>query len=399
MRIAIIARDFPEASLTLAKYLAKEGVEVDYYKDCGIQSNGIDQGLEYDKVSRWFLYYKKVNNVDIPELACFYKDLPVTLHLIRNSKIYKLIPGLRKYTLHQIVRIIKKQYYDVINIVGGSEVTKYHKALSNEVVYCSVHEVGFHSMNIPSSPGIDYIIKSKTPVHFFSESTRQRFLQLDDADKCMSTVIPFGKFETMLLYDKNIKLNTGLDLTKPTFLFFGHLSSYKGLDVLAKAVELLEDEKGKYNLIIGGRGENASLDFFRQQKNCFVINKMLTNQEINTLNKIASIVVMPYKTASQTGIAPVAFMFGNPIIASRVGALPDVIHDGDNGLLVPPENPVKLASAMKRLIYDRELVNKLTEGTKNYGNNDSYDWKIIAKKTIDFMDKVIKEKYNRKSNF
>ncbi len=122
--------------------------------------------------------------------------------------------------------------------------------------------------------------------------------------------------------------------------------------------------------------------------NCFVMNKILTNQEINSLNKMATAVIMPYKSASQTGIAPTSFMYGLPIIATKVGALPDVIHHEINGLLVEPENPQKLAEAILRLTNNPDLLNKLKRGVKLYGNGDVYDWRNIAKQTIAFMNKV-----------
>lgn len=392
MRIAIIANGFPEASVALAKHLAMAGIEVDYYKESGILATGKDQALEYDKVSRWFLFYKKVNYQDVPELAEYYNGLPVTFYLIRRSSLYHYVPFLYKLAFKKIIRMIKKEHYDVINLIGGLAMKEFHDALKDETIYHSVHEVGSHSKNVASSLEIDSIIQDRTPVHFFSESTRNRFLKLKGADKCKSVVIPFGKFETMLLYDKEPLDIKDLDISKPTFLFFGYLSPYKGLDVLVEAMKLLKDKADRFNLIVGGRGKDPSLDYFRKQKNCMVINKVLSNSEINTLNKIATAVIMPYKSASQTGIAPVAFMYGNPVIAARVGALPEVVCDGENGLLVAPGNPKELAEAMLLLVENKELVNKLSEGAKKYGHGDCFDWDSIVKQTVLFFTELVEEK-------
>ena len=93
---------------------------------------------------------------------------------------------------------------------------------------------------------------------------------------------------------------------------------------------------------------------------------------------------MPYKSASQSGIVLTSFMFGNPIISTKVGALPETIKDGINGLLVEPDDVKGFAKAMMLLIEDKSLIKHLKEGALSFGHDDEYDWDNIAKKTIEF---------------
>ena len=61
------------------------------------------------------------------------------------------------------------------------------------------------------------------------------------------------------------------------------------------------------------------------------------------LNDISDVVLLPYKTASQSGIIPTSFIFGNPIIATKVGALVESIQDGKNGILVNAEDAISFS--------------------------------------------------------
>lgn len=388
-KLAIIAENFSESSLCLAKYIAEMGVHVDYYRFTGLSDNGFSFAYDYSRVSNFFLYHKIVKLNEIPELAGYFKDLPFKMHLLHHSKLYKMIPFLYNYIYKKIVKMLQKEGYDSYNLIGGERMKIFHQQPQLPRIVHSLHEVGSHQDNFESTPLIEAIIKDKTPVLFFSESTRSRFLKLHDSELCKSTVIPFGKFETIRFYDDGTVINTGLDLGKRTFMFFGYIRPYKGLDILAQAMEQLAVEKDNYNIIIAGSGDDPCLEFFRKQHNCFVMNRIILNNEVNALFKIADVILMPYKTASQTGIAPTAYLFAKPLIATNVGALPDVVVHEKNGLLIEPNSSDSLSSAMMRLIKDPNLLLRLSEGTKMFGQGDMYDWKKIARKTISFIESVM----------
>jgi glycogen synthase len=69
-----------------------------------------------------------------------------------------------------------------------------------------------------------------------------------------------------------------------------------------------------------------------------------------------------------------------PIVASRTGGIPDVIEDGVNGLLVPPGDPEALARAIDRLLADRALAYRLSEGAQERAKD--YDWEVLAGRVL-----------------
>jgi len=128
-------------------------------------------------------------------------------------------------------------------------------------------------------------------------------------------------------------------------LFFGRLLPYKGLDYLLAAFRRLDP--AKYSLFIAGEGELPAEVF--QMPNVEVINRFIGDDDLPAIFNRAHVVAVPYIAASQSGVAYMAFAFERPVVATFVGGLPDVVHDGQNGFLVPPRAAVPLAEALERL--------------------------------------------------
>jgi len=127
-------------------------------------------------------------------------------------------------------------------------------------------------------------------------------------------------------------------------LFFGRLLPYKGLDVLLEALDRLDP--GAFELVVAGEGDVSGHNLSRP--NIRVENRFIADEELARFFGEADLVVLPYHTASQSGVAHLAFAFGKPVIATRVGALAEVVNEGVDGLLVPPGEPAALAAAIRQ---------------------------------------------------
>lgn len=134
-----------------------------------------------------------------------------------------------------------------------------------------------------------------------------------------------------------------LPATPLTVLFFGRILPYKGLDVLLEAFRRLDP--ARFRLIIAGEGEVPAT----RAANIEVDNRFVTDDRMPALFQRAHVVALPYHAASQSGVAQMAFAFGRPVVATRVGALPDIVQDNVNGLLIPPGDPAALAVALAKL--------------------------------------------------
>ena len=93
----------------------------------------------------------------------------------------------------------------------------------------------------------------------------------------------------------------------------------------------------------------------------------------------ADLLVMPYRRVSQSGVLFLALATGLPVVATSVGGLPEVLRDGENALLVPPESPEALAGAVARALGAPALRDRLSRGGRELA--DRHSWTSIAERT------------------
>jgi glycosyltransferase involved in cell wall biosynthesis len=137
---------------------------------------------------------------------------------------------------------------------------------------------------------------------------------------------------------------------KLELLFFGVIRPYKGLDLLLDAMALLKRQDVHLSIV----GE-----FWQQEKQTRnridalglankveVVGRYVDEQEAANYFERADLVVLPYRSASGTGIIPMAYHYDKPVLATRVGGLIDAVREGDTGYLVEPRSPRALADAI-----------------------------------------------------
>ncbi len=166
------------------------------------------------------------------------------------------------------------------------------------------------------------------------------------------------------------------------FLFFGRIEPYKGLDVLAEAYRVAKQSEPGVELSVVGRGQ-IKPRLLRKMNGLGIRlnNTYVSDEELKDVVAAHGVMVLPYTSATQSGVAALALANGMPCIASDVGALPEqVIHDR-NGLIVQPGKPDQLAAAMLRIARDEGLARTMVEETLRVGR-ELYSWEQIACKLL-----------------
>jgi glycosyltransferase involved in cell wall biosynthesis len=105
----------------------------------------------------------------------------------------------------------------------------------------------------------------------------------------------------------------------------------------------------------------ALLEDARLREKVRVVDRYVANEEVATYFAAADAVALPYRSATGSGIAQIAYGAGVPVIATRTGGLEEVVEEGVSGLLVAPEQPAALARAVERF-FDEGLGPRLREG-------------------------------------
>jgi glycosyltransferase involved in cell wall biosynthesis len=153
--------------------------------------------------------------------------------------------------------------------------------------------------------------------------------------------------------------------------------------VAVAACERLAAEGVAYTLHVAGRGPELERLGSRLAAlpGVIVENRFMGAAELIGAIQRCSVVLAPYLDATQSGIVAAAFANGRPVIASRVGGLPDFVRHRDNGLLVPPGDAAALSQAMRSCAADIALVARLRSGAVQTSAS-AFDWNGIAERVV-----------------
>lgn len=164
---------------------------------------------------------------------------------------------------------------------------------------------------------------------------------------------------------------------KPQILFFGFVRPYKGVDILLRAMPQVIEALPDARLIVAGEwwssAEAVEGLLHRDVRDHVEIrDRYVSNEEMAALFRTADVVVLPYRSATQSAVVQLAFGFGVPVITTRVGGLPDVVDHEKNGFLVTPGSVDELAAAIVRY-HGEKWRSKLARGVAEAREGSSWE--------------------------
>jgi glycosyltransferase involved in cell wall biosynthesis len=80
-----------------------------------------------------------------------------------------------------------------------------------------------------------------------------------------------------------------------------------------------------------------------------IVDRYLPVDDVTRWLAAATVVVLPYRSGTQSGVVPLAYAHGRGVVTTCVGGLAEVVREGETGLLVPPDDPAALAVALERV--------------------------------------------------
>jgi len=186
-----------------------------------------------------------------------------------------------------------------------------------------------------------------------------------------------------------------LDLPQDSelILFFGSLVEYKGPDILLKAFKLVKDVVPTAKLIFAGRGHmDVQLKEAAKQMKIsddVIFTGFVEDTEKPLYYKAADIFCLPSTTLAESfGIVNLeAMAAGIPIVSSNLGGIPDIVKNGENGLLANPYDFEMVAEKLIKLLKDDAL--RVEMGQNGLKKVDNYTWDEVAAKTENIYKELI----------
>ena len=172
-------------------------------------------------------------------------------------------------------------------------------------------------------------------------------------------------------------------------LFFGLIREYKGLDILLRALRLLDS---RYRLIIAGEPYGsfekyqALIDADQDPSRIFLYPQYIRDSDVKKYFSAADLTVLPYRSATQSGISAVSNHFELPMVVTDVGGLKETIGDRGTGLVCEECTPECVAVAIERYFEEPELRESMVENIKK--ENERLSWNRFCKNLVEFIDSL-----------
>lgn len=382
MRVLLFAGHFIQYSIELANGLAEAGADVGlvFHEGSGSELVG----------DRWReLLHERVEYIRKPGKPVM---KPWTRSFLKNFSWVK--------------RAVRKFQPDVIHLQDGNDFATLLMIWRTRFpVVVTLHDIVAHPGDEKHRSGkMEFLINRilmprarKKNFQFIVHGDRLRndFVEHWDAPADAVHTVPHGILAGFVQPGESLEGHGVGDPPGPA-LFFGRMQPYKGLEVFVEALPKVLAAVPEAKIVIAGRGR--SLDAVRDELLKYpqveLRDQYIQSEEVAELYRQASVNLAPYIEASQSGVIAAGYAFGVPSIATRVGALPEVVVDGENGLLVEPNDADAFADALIRYLGDPELRLHLQKGVRAWANGP-LSWANVAEKSLEVYAQACRKREQR----
>lgn len=182
----------------------------------------------------------------------------------------------------------------------------------------------------------------------------------------------------------------GISEETKTLLFFGLIRPYKGLRYLIEAMRHVVAELECQLLVAGEFYEDKQpyLDLIASLKlgdKIRIVDQYIPNEDVGLYFTAADVVVLPYVSATQSGIVQIAFGLDRPVISTNVGGLPEAVDHGKTGLLVEPQSAERLAEAILGYFHSDLEPSFSAEIRRQKGR---FDWSQAREHVDDILGRI-----------
>jgi glycosyltransferase involved in cell wall biosynthesis len=230
------------------------------------------------------------------------------------------------------------------------------RSAAPQILLC--HNLIPHETHFFDVPLTRYLIKIPEAFIVLSESVERDLLRLRPNAKIIRVPQPIYDFFPSPPEQKEARKQLGLPSDQPVVLFFGLVRAYKGLGTLLQAMTSLPQAR----LLIAGEFYQPRADYERQiaelglRDRVHVEDRYIPNEDVPKYFAAADVVVLPYLSATQSGVSKLAYHFDKPVVITNVGGLAEEVDEGKTGYVVPPNDPAALAAAIEKVLTEKTRI-------------------------------------------
>lgn len=176
------------------------------------------------------------------------------------------------------------------------------------------------------------------------------------------------------------------ELPEKYILFFGRVEPYKGVDFLIDCYTKTQAAKQGYKLVIAGKGTIKDHD----KELITDYNRYIENDELAELIRRSALIILPYISATQSGVLMSAFALNKPVLATDTGNFKEVLCDGKYGITVPPLDEEAMVAAIDATLADSEGMQRMSANIdRDFQGDGGNGWKAIAANLLKSYKKII----------
>lgn len=257
---------------------------------------------------------------------------------------------------------------------------------NNVKVISILHNVKPHEKRFGDKSLSRYFLKQNDAFVVMSKTVRDDLLAIIPGAKYILHPHPiYNRFgDAMDKIAARKKLN--IPLEKKVVLFFGLIRDYKGLDLIIDSFNNLSDE---YYLVIAGESY-GKFDSYKAQingnknKECIMQHiRYIADSEVACLFSAADLNVLPYRTATQSGVIALAYQFDLPVLVTDVGGLRDMVDPYGAGIVVDAPDSTLISEGIKTF-FNENMKSDCEENIQKF--KADYSWDNLAKEIEDLYN-------------
>ena len=288
------------------------------------------------------------------------------------------------------MKFLKQSHYDVIHLTWPLRYCSFPLYFLRSKMILTMHDPIPHS----SHQTIENRFHRWCSIHLTPNIILLNKTQKDDFIKKYS-------IDESRVYLSELSIYTHLKHTipapplidNPYILYVGSILPHKGIEYLCEAMLPIAKEKKEIHVVIAGKGKfYFDKSQYEKNPNFIFINRFITNEELVSLISNCIAVVCPYTDATQSGVIMSAFALNKPVIATKVGALQEMVVNERHGFLVQPKDTKELENAIRKIIHP-EIGKQMSDFIQKDYSSGEHSWQKISAKVLDIYNAILQKKH------